>query len=514
MKRAGAPRRATWRRAVRARSTVPTSARRPSAAPDLAGLEGDAVRSTRSAARRSAAPRGAAICRHSAASRAPSAPAVARVRSRSRSAVRLVLEIGDRVPRDQPAPFARSIGAIPVRRDDRDRDEFARRGTSAAPCASALERAGFPATTSSPTKTTAPPSAAAPPTLAADGARARSRRPGRGCGRPRREATSSGRAAQTIDERREHGHLRARTRSSAARAAAPRATRSRRRRPGAPTFPAGIVFGSVIMKKRKTRISGEKARTRQKYQSETGPRCQRAVMSCPLAASTAMLATNVTQKVMAMCSSRSRRRIAKPPAMMIASASASQGDIGPHQNSSGSACSGPSSRKQRTSPKFDGLKMWPPAELDQVLREQRDGSRAGEDPPAVHAPPVAVLRPRHAEDEGDAVAGQERACRPEDHVLAPERDPHLEHGAGQQRDEDLGDREAELERHLPEDLQRDDHGREVEARVADASAAAPGTVVPRIRRVGLPRAGSAHRAHGMPLSLQSTRRECAWWTGA
>ncbi len=111
------------------------------------------------------------------------------------------------------------------------------------------------------------------------------------------------------------------------------------------------------MKKRKTRISGEKARTRQKYQSETGPTCQFAVMSWPLAAITAMLAVKVTQKVTAMCSSRSRRRIAKPPPMMIASARASQNDIGPHQNASGSACSGPSSRKQRTSPKFEGLKM-------------------------------------------------------------------------------------------------------------------------------------------------------------
>ena len=152
----------------------------------------------------------------------------------------------------------------------------------------------------------------------------------------------------------------------------------------------------------------------------------------------------------------------------------------------------------------------PPAELDQVLREQRDGGGAGEDPPAVHAPPVAVLRAGHAEDEGDAVSGQERARRPEDHVLAPERDPHLEHRAGQQRDEDLGDREAEVERHLPEDLQRDDHGREVEPRVADASAAGPGTAVPRILRVGLPRARERSSAHGMPLSFRFTRPESAW----
>ncbi len=131
------------------------------------------------------------------------------------------------------------------------------------------------------------------------------------------------------------------------------------------------------------------------------------------------------------------------------------------------------------------------SELDQVLREQRDGGRGGEDPPAVHAPPVAVLRPRHAEDEGDAVSGQERARRPEDHVLAPERDPHLEHRARQQRDEDLRDREPELERHLPQDLERDDHGRQVEARVADVRQQH------RIRRASnrqgrLARAGSVH----------------------
>ena len=143
-------------------------------------------------------------------------------------------------------------------------------------------------------------------------------------------------------------------------------------------------------------------------------------------------------------------------------------------------------------PEVRGVEDVTPAELDQVLREQRDGGCAGEDPPAVHAPPVAVLRAGHAEDEGDAVSGQKRARGPEDHMLAPESDPHLEHGAGQQRDEDLGDREAELERHLAEDLQRDDHGREVEPRVADARQQ------DRVGRASNPQgrlagAGSAHR---------------------
>ena len=45
---------------------------------------------------------------------------------------------------------------------------------------------------------------------------------------------------------------------------------------------------------------------------------------------------------------------------MIASASAIHADIGPHQKSSGSARLEPSTRKQRTSPMFDGLKTWRP----------------------------------------------------------------------------------------------------------------------------------------------------------
>ena len=42
----------------------------------------------------------------------------------------------------------------------------------------------------------------------------------------------------------------------------------------------------------------------------------------------------------------------------------------------------------------------------------------------------------------------------------------LDHRAGEERDEDLRDRELEVERRLAEDLQRDDHRREMQARVA------------------------------------------------
>ena len=105
-------------------------------------------------------------------------------------------------------------------------------------------------------------------------------------------------------------------------------------------------------------------------------------------------------------------------------------------------------------------------EADQVLREDRDGRRAREDPPALHAPPVTVLGAGYPQDERDAVPGQERARGPHDHALPAKRDPELDHSGGEQRDEDLRDRELESEGSLPEDLQRDDHCRKVEPGVA------------------------------------------------
>ena len=203
--------------------------------------------------------------------------------------------------------------------------------------------------------------------------------------------------------------------------------RSRRRRPGARRGRTGIVFGSVIMKKRKTRISGEKTSTRQKCQSSTGPRCQRAVIAWPLAASTARPAANVTQKPIAIPSrwqaqqdrepagdddrdgEREPRRHRPPPELERV------GQLGAEQE------------EAEHEAEVRRVEDVAPAELDQVLGQERHGGRPGEDPPAVHAPPVAVLRSGHAQDEGDAVPRQQRARRPQEHVLAPERDPDLEH---------------------------------------------------------------------------------------
>ena len=108
--------------------------------------------------------------------------------------LRLVLEIGDGVLRD---PLGRSLvdRRDPLRRLDRDVDELARRRAGST-CASALERAGFPATTSRPTKTTAPASAAAPTARLAPRTAKRPSQPRLRAASASR--TSSGRAAQTI----------------------------------------------------------------------------------------------------------------------------------------------------------------------------------------------------------------------------------------------------------------------------------------------------------------------------
>ena len=117
------------------------------------------------------------------------------------------------------------------------------------------------------------------------------------------------------------------------------------------------------MKKRKTSTSGEVRSDHQKYGPVIGPRCQRATIACPVAASTAIPAANESQKPTAIHSSFRRERINRPPATITANANSSHAETGPHQKSSGSARSLPSNRKQSTSPMFDGLKTWLPRHL-------------------------------------------------------------------------------------------------------------------------------------------------------
>ena len=85
-----------------------------------------------------------------------------------------------------------------------------------------------------------------------------------------------------------------------------------------PTVPAGTVLGSVIMKNRKMRTSGEVTITRQKSAPQTGANAQLATMQWPDAASRPRPAARVSQNVAARPSRCSRRVIRMPPVMITA----------------------------------------------------------------------------------------------------------------------------------------------------------------------------------------------------
>ena len=129
------------------------------------------------------------------------------------------------------------------------------------------------------------------------------------------------------------------------------------------TRPAGTVFGSVIMKKRKISTSGEVTITHQNREPHTGVNDQRAVMQCPEAATTPMPAASVIQNAADMASRCRRRVMSTPPTMMIRYASAIQTPNGAHQKSSGSTRVLPRIRKAATRPTFDGLNTWEPRYL-------------------------------------------------------------------------------------------------------------------------------------------------------
>ncbi len=76
--------------------------------------------------------------------------------------------------------------------------------------------------------------------------------------------------------------------------------------------PAGIVLGSVSMKNRKMRTSGEITIVRQKSLPQTGPKAQSAVMQCPDPARIAVPMASVSQYVAAIAS-RFRRRVTSIP---------------------------------------------------------------------------------------------------------------------------------------------------------------------------------------------------------
>ena len=115
---------------------------------------------------------------------------------------------------------------------------------------------------------------------------------------------------------------------------------------------------------------------------------------------------------------------------------------------------------------FEGLKTWEPAVPDDVLREERERRDAGEHVPLVGAPVVVERRTGNTEDERDAAAGQHRAGRPHEGPRSAERQRHLEDRARQDRRQDLRHADLEPQPDLPEDVDRDDDGSDVQPRIA------------------------------------------------
>ncbi len=109
-----------------------------------------------------------------------------------------------------------------------------------------------------------------------------------------------------------------------------------------------------------------------------------------------------------------------------------------------------------------------PAVLDDVLGQQRDARHRGEDVPAEGVPRVVGRRADDSHDQGHAAAGEHRAGGPHERARLPEGEGDLDHRAGQHRGHDLGHGQLEAQHRLTQQVDGQDHRRDVEPRVADA----------------------------------------------
>ena len=180
-----------------------------------------------------------------------------------------------------------------------------------------------------------------------------------------------------------------------------------------------------------------------------------------------MPAANDAQKPSATRSRCSRRRIANPPVTMIDERERrATPTSAPTRSRAASARPRPRTRKQSDEADVGRVEDVLAAPTDHVLRQQRGRRGRDEDPPAAQAPPVAVDVPGTRRTKAtplpvsSALAGH-RITRCVRSAIAD-----LEHGARAEREQDLRDREPEMEPTCPMHLQRRDRRREVEAGVA------------------------------------------------
>ena len=281
-------------------------------------------------------------------------------------------------------------------------------------------------------------------------------------------------------------------------------TATRKPKTTRPTRPPGMVLGSVIMKNRKIMTSGEVTMTRQKSKPQTGANAQFAVMQWPGAASSPTPTASVTQNVAASASRCSRRVISRPPPMItdVGQRSSSGFVSGAHQKSSGSIRVLPSTMNATTSPMFDGLNTCVPRYLMTYFVSSENAATPANTYQRVGVPRVVGRGADDAQDQGHAAAGEHRARRPDERLARAEREGDLDDRGRQDRRQDLGHADAEVQPDLAEDVDRDDHRGDVQPRVADVRQDQRVAWCRRstacVRAAGRPRRGPGSCGHDDP----------------
>ena len=235
-----------------------------------------------------------------------------------------------------------------------------------------------------------------------------------------------------------------------------------------PTCPDGTVLGSVIMKNRKIRTSGEVTIVRQKSLPHTGVNDQSVIMQWPEPASTPVPSASESQNAPAIGSRCSRRVISRPPTMITAYAAIIGRLSGAHQKSRGSTRALPSTRNATTSPMFDGLNTCEPRYLMTYLVSSETPATTANtyQSPVYQGWSAGVPTTRRISATplpvSIALAGhtKDRLCR---NVIATSSTAQVMIAA-----RICGHADLEVQPDLAQDVDRDDHRGDVEARVLDA----------------------------------------------
>ena len=268
------------------------------------------------------------------------------------------------------------------------------------------------------------------------------------------------------------------------------------------TRPDGTVFGSVIMKKRKMKISGEVMMIHQKWAPPIGVNDQRVVIVWPSAARMPMPTASGDpegqahgEQVQATADEQAagedhhvggdhRRPDRRPPEVErldpVAAEHQERGD-------------------QRD---VRGVEHVPAAEADEVLRGQPGEGDGDEQGYAVERGVPALLGADHAEQQHRAGGGLERTRRPHQPTSATKEVCRLGDTTGDDRDHDLRDRQLETQPHGADGDDREDRQRQVDTRGRECSVRRPAHDASRSAASGYPEPRRAEPVRSIPPARQ------------